>query len=193
MTDVSQGTDRTVPSVEDASRRFVQIAERSNTLYSLSADYVRVLDLLESGDIDDEEVLEDELDRLGMAITHKAEAIAGLVAYLDGIASVRRKESDRLLVRARADEHHAEQLRAYVLKHMQAIGKDRIDTARYTLAVRSNPPAVEVVDDQAVPSEFIKTVITTSVDRRRILEHLRETGEVPDGVEIVRRQRLEIR
>jgi hypothetical protein len=59
--------------------------------------------------------------------------------------------------------------------------------------VRTNPPAVQVLEEMLVPKEFIKTVVSTAVDKRAILDHLKSTGEVVDGVAITRGQRLDIR
>jgi len=177
------------PQALDASRDFMAAAQRSSTLYELSADYLRVLDALEDGDAD----LEVELDRIAGEITHKAESIAGLVAQLDGMAAMRKAEAQRLRDRATADEHHAARLRQYLLVHMQAIGTERIDTARFTVSVRQNPPAVEITDEMQVPDEFRRTVTTVSVDKKSILEHLKSTGEIPPGVEVSRRARVDIR
>lgn len=182
-----------VPSVAEASRAFVAAAERLNTLYALSADYVRVLETLESDDALERDELEAELDRIAGKITHKAEAIVGLVVQLDGMAAMRRAEAQRLRDRAAADERHAARLRDYLLRHMQAIGTERIDTARFTIAIRQNPPAVEVLEDAFVPAEFKREVTTVSIDKRAILEHFKTEGEIVPGVDIVRRQRLEVR
>jgi hypothetical protein len=178
-------------AVVDASRQFLAVAERQQTLYDLSSEYVRVLDLLESGE--DDVMLEVQLNELGGAITQKAEAIAGLVTHLNGIASMRRAEADRLRARAQSDERQAERLKGYVLKHMREMGRDRIETARFTLSVRTNPPAVAVLEEMMIPKEYIKTVVTTSVDKRAILDHLKESGEIVPGVEVTRGTRLDIR
>ena len=71
-----------------ASRAFAAVAERSTTLYSLSEDYLRILDLLEDPEAD-AEALERSLDAIAGQITHKAEAIAGLVKQLEGMAAMR--------------------------------------------------------------------------------------------------------
>jgi hypothetical protein len=79
------------------------------------------------------------------------------------------------------------------LRHLQAVGTEKTETDRFTVAIRANPPSVEVLEPTLVPAEFIRTVTTMSVDKRAILELLKTTGEVPEGIEIVRKQRLEIR
>jgi hypothetical protein len=176
----------------EATRGFMDLAQRSTTLYDLSAEYLRVLDLLEDPDAD-QDLLESELDQIAGQITHKAEAIAGLVAHLDGLASIRKAEAQRLRDRATSDEHKAQRLRRYLLEHMQALGSQRIETARFTLSVRTNPPAVSVLVEQLVPAEYVRTVTTTSVDKRAILDAFKRDGVIPEGVGISRSTRLEIR
>jgi Gp157 protein len=181
-------------AIVEASRAFMAAARRTNTLYELSEDFLRVLDLLEDPD-SDEAALEVELDQISGLIAHKAEAIAGLVAHIEGLADARRAEAKRLKDRADADERHAQRLRDYVLRHMQAIGTQRIETLRFTLQVRTNPPAVEVLEDLLIPEEFwrVPAPPPPAVDKRAILDHYKQTGEIPQGVEIVRRTRLDIR
>jgi hypothetical protein len=192
MSEAGSGEAVSSEAIVEASRAFMAAARRTNTLYELSEDYLRLLDLLEDPDAD-EQALEAELDQISGLIAHKAEAIAGLVTHMEGLADARRAESKRLKERADADERHAQRLRDYVLRHMQAIGSERIETLRFTLQIRRNPPAVEVLEQMLVPPQFLRTVTTVSVDKRAILEHFKASGEVPDGVDISRKHRLDIR
>jgi hypothetical protein len=168
------------------------VAERSTTLYALTDDYLRILDLLEDPDAKTD-ALEQHLDALAGKITHKAEAIAGLVKQLEGMAGMRKAEADRMRELAASDQRHADRLRDYVLRHMQLLGTERIDTARFRLSLRTNPPAVHILEEMLVPEEFIRTVTTTSVDKRAILDNYKATGEIVPGVEVSRATRLEIK
>jgi hypothetical protein len=168
------------------------VAERSTTLYNLASDYLRILDLLEDPDAD-AGALERELDALAGQITHKAEAIAGLIKQCEGMATMRKAEADRMRDLAATDQRNADRLHDYLLRHMQALGSERIDTARFRLSVRTNPPAVHVLEELLVPAEYVRTVTTTSVDKRAILETFKTTGEIVPGVEVTRAQRFDIR
>jgi len=168
------------------------MAERTSSLYQLTDEYLHILDLLEDPEAASE-ALEHELDAIAGKITHKAEAIAGLVKQLEGMAALRKAEADRMRELAAADQRHADRLRDYVLRHMVALGSERIDTARFRLSLRTNPPSVQVLEELLVPAEFIRTITTTSVDKRAILEHFKTTGEIVDGTEVTRGQRLDIR
>jgi hypothetical protein len=167
------------------------VARRSTSLYELSADYLEILDLLE--DSDDAGALEAQLDALAGAITHKAEAIAGLVQQLEGMAALRKAEAKRMAELSAADERRAERLRSYLLRNLQSVGAERVDTPRFRISVRSNPPSVAVLEQMLVPAEYLRTVTTTSCDKRAVLDHFKATGEIPAGIEIARGVRLEIK
>lgn len=188
---VTNDSGEAVPALE-ASRAFMAVADRSTTLYNLSADYLLILDLLEDP-MAEAEVLESELDNLAGLITHKAEAIGGLIRQLESMSAMRKAEADRMRDLAAANARDAERLRDYVLRHMQALGSDRIDTARFRLSLRTNPPAVQVLEEQLIPPKYIRLVTTTSVDKKAILEQFKASGEVVPGVNITHSTRLEIR
>jgi hypothetical protein len=190
---MAETTPGAAVSLDELSHAFMDAAQRSTTLYQLSADYVRILDLLEDPQTDTVAALEQELDAIGGLITHKAEAIGGLIKQCEGMAQMRKAEADRMRDLAAADQRNADRLRAYVLRHMQELGTERIDTARFRLSLRTNPPSVRVLEETQVPDEYIRTVTTTSVDKAAILAHLKDTGVVVPGVEITRGVRLEVR
>jgi hypothetical protein len=168
------------------------IVERNRTLYALASDYLDVLALLEDPDAD-AAALERHLDDIAGLLTQKADNIAALVQQFEGMAALRKAEADRMRELAAADQRNADRLRDYLLRHMQALGTEKIDTARFKISVRTNPPAVQVLEEMLVPEAFMRTVTTVSVDKRAVLEHLKNTGEIVPGVEIVRSTRLEVR
>jgi hypothetical protein len=167
------------------------VERRSTSLYALAAEYLSILDLLDDPDAD-EHALETTLDAIAGAITHKAESIAGLIAECEGLATIRKTEAQRLKDRADVSQRHADRLRAYLLQQLQVVGTERIETGRFTISVKTNPPAVEVVEPMLVPAEFIRTSVTTSIDKKAVIASVKATGEIPDGIEIVRKQRLSI-
>jgi hypothetical protein len=52
--------------------------------------------------------------------------------------------------------------------------------------MRTKPPSVEVVTEALVPPEFIRFTLVTSVDKRPILDQIKSTGELPDGITVIR-------
>jgi hypothetical protein len=182
-------------SKTELTREFMLAAGRTTTLYDMSAAYSELLVRIEDGEYDDDTAADIEaiIDAIGGAIETKAEAIVSLATDLEYRAAAGRAEAKRLTDRAIARERKAERLQQYLLRAMQAAGIPRIETVRFTLAVRQNPGRVEVLEQAMVPRDFIKTVVTETVDKRAISAHIKESGEVPDGVELVKSSRLEVR
>jgi hypothetical protein len=170
------------------------LTRRSTPLYELSDQYLAVLELLELDSIDDDAgQLELALDSIAARITDKAEGIVGLVKQFEGMAELRAAEAKRMKALADADQKRADRLRDYLLRHLVEIGTEKIDTARFRISVRQNPPSVQVVDEAQIPEEYLRTVTTVSVDKRGILDALKATGEIPSGVEIIHGTRLDVR
>lgn len=166
------------------------LAHRSEPLYALTAQYQDILELVES---DDPDVVEQALDAISEKIHIKANSIAALVREFETRADQRAVEIARMKALADADQRHAKRLREYLLHNMQSLGTDRIETTAFSVRIRTNPPSVQVVDEQQIPDEFFRVVTTRSVDKKAILDVLKSSGVIVDGVEIVRGSRLEIR
>ena len=94
---------------------------------------------------------------------------------------------------AAADQRNADRLRDYLLRHMRELGTEKIDTPRFKISVRTNPPSVSLLEQMLVPEEFMRTVTTVSVDKRAVLEHFKNTGEIVSGVDITRSTRFDVR
>lgn len=178
---------------EQASRAFMRAAERTSTLYELSDIYTHLVDLLEDPE-SDPQLLEQELNGIAGDIKQKAENIAGLIFELEGWAKIRKVEIDRLKARAEQNQAKADWLRDYVLRTMQALDIERIDTARFTLRVKLNPPHVEVLESMLIPTRFLRHIPEQwEPNKKAINDHYKATREVVPGVEIVRTEKLDIR
>jgi metal-sulfur cluster biosynthetic enzyme len=176
-----------------AERAFVVAAQRLPTLFELEATAYQLMALLE--DVDDPEAIADveaQLALVDQLMLSKQESYVSVIRSLESMAAARKAEADRLRDRAKTAERHAEWLKARLLTHMVSTNRPRIETSRFSMSIRQNPPSVNVLDAAAVPSEFQRTKIEISVDTRAILETLKQTGEIPPGVEIVRTERLSI-
>jgi hypothetical protein len=186
-------------TVAEASRQFMATAQRLPTLFDLEATAYELLALLEATDdpaelADVEAVAEvkAQLALIDQLMLQKQESYVSVIRSLEAMADARKAEADRLRDRAKTAERHADWLRARLLTHMQTTGRERIETSRFTLTIRQNPPSVVVVDAAAVPHEFERTKWIIDVDKRAILAHMKATGEIVPGVSIERGERLSI-
>jgi hypothetical protein len=173
------------------TKAFNNASERLPVLWQLTQEWDRLLSLLEDPD-SDQDAIQLELQRVAGDIRAKGAGLAIVLQGLDRLADWQRAEGQRLMAKARANEAHAERLRAYALSCMSSLGIERLETGTHTLSVRTNPPSVNVVDAAAVPSEFQRTKIEITPDKVAILAHHRQTGEVVPGVEVQRSQSLRV-
>lgn len=175
----------------EASRRFMETAERLPVLWKLSDSFVALVDMLESEDADEEDI-ERELARAMGDIERKAEGVATVVRALESLSDYQAADAKRLAERAKRNKAHADRLKAYALGCMKRIGVERLETGRFTLAVRQNPLAVNVVDEDAVPNTFKRSKVIIETNKTAIREYFQTTGAIVPGTEMVRGERLSI-
>lgn len=68
---------------------------------------------------------------------------------------------------------------------MERLNATEIPTALGSLKITKNPMSVEIENENEIPNEFKKEVITTKVDKTAIKNHFKETGEIIPGTIIV--------
>jgi hypothetical protein len=83
---------------------------------------------------------------------------------------------------------------------LEGAGLNRVRDAFVTAWLYRSPPSIQVIDEGALPDEFQKAVLRlpyslvpealrgfiqhVDIDRAALLDLLRRTGEVPDGVTV---------
>jgi hypothetical protein len=179
------------------SRDFMEVAERLPTLVDLTIEQMHLMTLLHEVEdetwIDEERAdLEQRLDTANAQMLTKIEHYAGLISKLESWAGLDDAELDRIKRQRDKKRRSSEWLRARLQEHLHRTGQERIETGRYTVALRTNPPAVQVLEPQMLPSEYTRTKITVDPDKKAILDHYRTTGEIVPGCDITRGESLRI-
>jgi phage host-nuclease inhibitor protein Gam len=93
--------------------------------------------------------------------------------------------------RKRSFDNRIDWLKNYVKSSMEATQNAKIKYSLFTISVAKNQPSVEVVDIEKVDAQFIR--ITKEVDKTKILEQMKATGVIPDGINIKSGTHLSIR
>jgi hypothetical protein len=191
------------PKRVEIERGFVRAANGLSTVFTLGdleEQAYRALDNMEEG-----EDLEAQIALIDQMMVEKVEGYVSVIRNLERMAEARKLEADRLRDRAKTAEKAADWLKARLLTHMQVTGRQRMEMARFTLTVRQNNPHAEILNEPetstvtayetmpGVPPEFVRLITLYKVDKRAILAHVKATGEVLDGVEVSRTERLDIR
>lgn len=187
----------TSTEIERASREFVQTANGLSTLMNLTVQQAELLILLNQVEDDtwsesEREALQQKLEHVDAQLLTKVEAYCGLIRKLERWAVDDELEIKHYRERKERKERHIARLRQRLLEYVKTQPNQRVDTATATVSVRANPPAVEVLDASLVPSEYQRTKIEISVDKRAVLDAYKKEGELVPGTTIKRGERLEI-
>jgi hypothetical protein len=132
------------------------------TLAEHLADTDRIVELVEMLD-EAEELTPARREELQIALV---EAIAGTrqkiddtcraLASFEAAIAAARAEEQRLKTRREYCERQRQRLSDYALAVLSASGLDRIDGQISSLAVRLNPPSVEIADGAELPAAYLR-------------------------------------
>ena len=163
------------------------------SLYDIAAEYRQTADKLADLDLD-EQTIADTLDGMSGALEVKAQNVVMFARNLEATATAIKEAETAMASRRKAIEHRAAGLRRYALSAMQVAGVQSIECPYFKLAVRKNPPAVEVFDAAQIPAQFMRTPEPPppAPDKKAITEAIKAGQEVP-GARLVSGERLEVR
>lgn len=163
------------------------------TLYELTADYMRLLELAEDPDVDPE-VIADTLEGLGGEIEDKADSYATVIATLQSDYDMLLEESGRLLKRRSALSDNIEKIKETLQKAMVATGKTRFRTAKFSFSVQKNPASV-VMDTDDVERIPVKYLVPQEpkVNKTQIKQDLKNGIELPGIAHLEQGESLRIK
>ena len=162
-------------------------------LYKITSEFQALIADFD-GTSDDEFL--DKLNGLNADFISKANNCINYALNLKSDALTIKEHCDEMNTKRKAYEQRAEKLLDYVLRNMQAVGLTEIKDkgGLYAAKIAKNPPSVNVLNADEISNEFVKVEQVSSIDKKAILQHFKETGEIVAGVEIVTdRQRLSIK
>lgn len=120
------------------------------------------------------------VDEYALSVAEKRDACAAVLRRLDGEADYIGAEIERLKKLKEQREANAARLRDYILTIMRAHGLEKVRGTTTSFTVVKNPPSVAVVDEMALPVDYIRVVPeTTAPDKRKLLEDMKAGKLVP--------------
>lgn len=141
----------------------------------------------------------DTLDGIEQEFEDKAENVAAFIKSLKAEADDLKEEEAALNRRRKVKENQIERLKAYLLENMKLIHRQKIDTPRARLSVRTNPESVQFDDE----NDFIKRCELAGaddflrykkpeIDKTEVKSALKR-GEQIEGARLIRTQSLIIK
>ena len=160
-------------------------------LYELTEMYKNIWDLVEDDEVD-LETLESALGQVEDNIEIKAESMAKLIKGTQADIDFIKSEEKRLADKRKVLERNQNNIKAYLENQLRIMEIDKVKTPLFVVALQKNPPSVAIVDEDLIPEQFKKTVTTTTVVKKDLLEALK-SGQVIEGAEIKQGKSLRIR
>lgn len=152
-----------------------------------------VHDALESGFDPDTGEMSPELVNALAVFEDKGQAVTAYILNLEAEAEAVKAAIARLTNRKKALDHRSDGLRRYLRENMAIAGIKRIDANDGTFSARleiGRDEAVEIDDGVVLPDALCR--ITISPDKTKLKAAIKAGDPVPDGVRLVRRDRLVI-
>lgn len=162
-------------------------------LYELTDNYVSLLSQLEDAETEAEQqqILQAILD-VETDIAIKAENYARIKKNAEAEAESLAKEIKRLQAKKSAADNLVKRVTDYLLYAMNIAGAHELQTSIGKWKIQLNPPKVEILDEAKVPARFLIEQ-PPKIDRTAILQEFKQTGEIFDGIEIVRTEGVRFR
>lgn len=153
------------------------------SLYEINQELLNCIDL-ETGEI----INTEKFDQLQIDRNDKIENVALWYKNLLSEAQAYKAEKDVFAEKQKRAEAKAESLKKYL---DTALHGSRFDTTKVAISYRKST-SVEVVDQEAIPEQYLRTVTTISPDKTEIAKALK-VGELVAGVELKENQNIQIK
>ena len=140
--------------------------------------------LMENEEITEENKKKIE-DELVVLLQQKSQNIIGYTKNIELTINAMKEEEKRIADNRKALENKISKFKEYVKECMENNGFSKIETELGTLSIAKSPASVEIINEDEVPSEFKQEVVTVKIDKTKIKNNFKETGEIPAGVNIV--------
>ncbi len=152
------------------------------TLYELTEEARELQDMIEEYP---PETFSDTIESLQLMIEDKADSYAAVNQNITNEIAALKAEEERLAVRRIALERNQMRLIKAIKEAMNALGKTKIKTEKFTFSVSKNGGLQPIkVDMEKLPDKFKKMIFEP--DNDRIREAIK-AGETIEGVEVLPR------
>lgn len=152
------------------------------TLYELTEEAKELQDMMEEYP---PETFSDTMEGLQLMIEDKADSYAVVNQNITNEIAALKAEIERLSVRRTALERNQIRLLKAIKDAMNALGKNKIKTEKFTFSVSKNGGLQPIkVDAEKLPDKFKKMILEPDIERIR---EAVKNGEIIPGVEVLPR------
>ena len=145
------------------------------TLYELTGQMLFLQRLVEDPETDPK-TIEDTMEALDYEIEEKANGYAKILTGLKAQVAVVDEEIKRLQTRKSCVQNNIDRMKQSLEDSMRATGKTKFRTDLFSFGIQKNPPTVEIIDVELIPSLYLIPQ-DPKVDKKSILAYIKEHGD----------------
>lgn len=162
-----------------------------STLYEITGDYLRLLEMLEEEDSIDPQAFADTLEGIEGEFEIKADGYARVLKELNAEAGKYDAEIQRMTARRDSLNNRSKMLKQHLYESMKATGKLKFKTDLFSFGIQKNGglQPMEIAPDVEIPDEYC----CKEPDDAKIREALKNGIELPFAVLKERGEHLSIR
>ena len=154
--------------------------EQGLSLYEITGAFPKLMAQEEMSE-EDKNKVEEELTTL---LQKKSDSVIAYSKNIELAMKAMKEEETRISTNRKTLENRLEQFKKYVKECMEGNGINKIETDLGTLSIARSPISIEIVNEEEIPDEYKEVIFTTKVDKKKIAEAFKSTGELIEGVEI---------
>lgn len=139
--------------------------------------------LMENDKISEENKKEIE-EELTILLQQKSQNIIGYVRNIELTIDAMKNEEKRLSDKRKGLENNLTKFKQYVKDCMETNGIKKIETGLGNLSIAKSPISVEIINEDEIPSEYKAEIVTVKIDKKKIADDFKSTGELINGVVI---------
>ena len=147
------------------------------TIYEITNEYMELIDLLESGEYD-EDMVRDSMESIEFDFEEKAEGYAKIIRNYESEAAALKAEEQRIHTRRTVAENAVKRLKSNLQYAMNATGKTKFKKGTFSFSIAKNGGALPVVLDTD-PAHLPEDLVTLEIkpNTKAIAEALKNEPE----------------
>ncbi|MGA4519624.1 siphovirus Gp157 family protein [Solibacillus silvestris] len=159
-------------------------------IYEITDKYKFIQQLIEDGA--PEEAFVEALNAIDGELAEKLENYASVMKNIESDIAGIKAEEGRLAERRKAMESSIKRMKESMQFAMVNAGQTKLKGEKFNFTVQKNPPSLKVLDDAAIPPQFISVEEVRNIDKKAILAELKNGADI-QGVEIQQGESIRIR
>ena len=140
-------------------------------------------ELMEAEDITEENKKEIENELIEL-LKNKSRNIIGYTKNIELTIDAMKEEEKRIADNRKILENKLKTFKTYIKDCMENNNIKKVETELGTLSIAQSPISVEIINEDKIPNEYKTEVVTINIDKKKIAEEFKATGELIEGVAI---------